>query len=250
MLGFVVLMRLSVYFLLLVLNTSLYAKEQLSIVTEEWAPYSVTNANHKVVGTATAKVRWVLEQAEIDYTLNSYPWARAIQLVQQNPNTMIYSIYRTKARETQFKWVCPLFEPVPLFLYKLKSRSDITAKNIEQAKDFLLSVTRDDMVNDYLIEAGFEIGRNLDISPNGQTSLKKLFANRIDFVIYSEKTLISELKGLNFSYGSFEKVVEIPLAQTAQICMAFNQDTDDALVFKVQQMLDLLNLIKEPIASH
>ena len=94
------------YCLLLVLCLACFssvAKDSLRVVTEEWPPYNYSNENGKVVGAATAKVRWVLEQADIDYTLNSYPWARAIDLASTKKNVAIFSVYRTEIREQQFK---------------------------------------------------------------------------------------------------------------------------------------------------
>lgn len=112
-------------FLLCLSCFSSVAKDSLRIVTEEWPPYNYTNDNGKVVGAATAKVRWILEQADIDYTLESYPWARAIDLASSKKNVAIFSVYRTQVREPQFKWVCPLISPVPTFIFKLKARTDL-----------------------------------------------------------------------------------------------------------------------------
>ena len=237
------------YCLLLVLCLACFssvAKDSLRVVTEEWPPYNYTNDNGKVVGAATAKVRWVLEQADIDYTLNSYPWARAIDLASSKKNVAIFSVYRTELREQQFKWVCPLISPVPTFIFKLKARTDLNIDTLDDVKRYQVSVTRGDLAQDVLTKAGFELGVNLDLAANGQISIKKLFANRIDFVIYSEKALLEQLKKINRSYDTIQKVMKLTVMENLPICIAFNKETDDSIVNKVQQMLDLLSVISEP----
>ncbi|OUL56990.1 hypothetical protein B1199_16635 [Pseudoalteromonas ulvae] len=233
-------------FVLCLTSYSLVAKSTLRVVTEEWPPYNYTNDNGKVVGTATAKVRWILDQAGIDYTLESYPWARAIDLAANNKNVAIFSVYRTQVREHTFKWVCPLISPVPTFMYKLKDRTDLNVTSFEDAKRYQVSVTRGDLAQDVLTKAGFELGVNLDLAANGQVSIKKLFAKRIDFVIYSEIALLEQLKKINRSYDSIQKVMELTVMENLPICLAFHKDAEDSLVNDVQEMLDLLDVVSQP----
>jgi len=57
-------------------------------------------------------------------------------MVTQNPDTMLFSVVRTEEREPLFHWIGVVCD-VRSYLYKLKSRDDITAEKLSDLKKFL-----------------------------------------------------------------------------------------------------------------
>jgi len=106
----------------LILSTfigSTVAQSQLSVVTENWPPYNYQNDKSDVDGVATAVVKRVLNHAELSYRIDVFPWARSYKLAQGQPNTLIYSIFKTAEREPYFHWFCPLLPNLDMFFFAL-----------------------------------------------------------------------------------------------------------------------------------
>lgn len=233
-------MRL-LFFLILIFNFKVFAANKLQVVTEEWLPYNYTNSEGQLVGRSTAKVRAVLADAGVDYTLNSYPWLRSMHLAKTQANTMIYSIYRTPERENLFQWVCPLMAPVKEYLFTLRTRNDIQIDSLEDAKQYLISIVRGSVSEGYLTNAGFKPGENLDLTSDPSSSPRKLIAGRVDFILQTEFTASERMKELGYDYSMLRKVIEVKEIDNRRACMAFSLKTDKELVQKVQQALDKYN---------
>ncbi len=82
---------------------------KVNVVTEDAYPFQYIK-NNKIVGPTTDLVKKLLTEAHVDYEINMYPWARAYNLALSKPNTIIYSIARTKEREDKFLWIGSLMQ--------------------------------------------------------------------------------------------------------------------------------------------
>lgn len=215
---------------------------QLQVVTEEWVPYNFTNNKGEIDGRATKKVREILADASISYDIQSYPWARSMKLAQTDRNTMIYSIYRTPEREKLFQWACPLLQPVKEYLFKLKIRKDINLKTLDDAKQYLVSVVRGSVSNEFLIKNGFENGTNIDITADPSSSPRKLLAGYTDLIMTTEYTAFESLKALNVAFDKIEIALEVTNTNNNKACVAFSHTTDKVLVDKVRAALKRHNL--------
>ncbi|MDK1288353.1 substrate-binding periplasmic protein [Pseudoalteromonas umbrosa] len=210
---------------------------KLQVVTEEWVPYNYANQQGEIVGRATQKVREVLDLAGIEYEIKLYPWARSMKLTKTQPNTMIYSIYRSSDRENLFEWACPLLRPVRQYLFRLKSRTDIQVASLEDAKKYVISIVRGSVVHEFLTKQGFESGTNLDITADPSASQRKLLAGRIDFLLTTEYTMHETLKSIGVNYDAVVPVIEVRNNSDRRACMAFNLNTDKQLIDKVRRAL-------------
>lgn len=210
---------------------------QLNVVTEEWLPYNYTDENGKVIGRATEKVKYILDDAGVDYEIRVYPWVRAMKLATEQPNTLIYSIFRTPEREDLFHWVCPLLQPVREYLFKLNSRADIQINSLEDAKNYITAIVRGSVGYNFLIAEGFKAGENLDVSAESISIPKKLIAGRVDLVMTTEYTISESLKSVGYSYEQVERLIEIHAIDSRRACMAFSLATDPRLIHLVSEAL-------------
>lgn len=230
-------MMLLLLFLVLVSHTTFAHNVSLNVVTEEWVPYNFTNDQGVIVGRATQKVREVLADAQISYEIRSYPWMRSMKLAQTVPNTMIYSIYRTPERENLFLWACPLLQPVKEYLFKLKTRKDINLKSLDDAKQYLISVVRGSVANEFLIKKGFENGKNIDLTADPSSRPRKLLAGRIDFILTTEYSAYESLKQIGANYDMVEIALEVTNTNNNRACLAFSPNSDLKLVESVRAAL-------------
>jgi len=220
---------------------NLNAKNHINVVTEQWYPYNYHDNNGKVIGRSTDKVTTILEKLKLDYTIKSYPWARAMMLAQRNENTLIYSIFKTPERVDKFQWVCPLLPPVKIYLFKHKKRHDLKVYNLDDVKKYTISINRGDSSHEFLQSVGFEEGVNLDVTSNDEISVNQLFLNRVDFIVQTEFTANQLLRTLNKPENSLSKVLELKDYSNNTICMAFSLTTDKRLVNKFKSELLKLN---------
>src|SRR5512145_1222837 len=100
--------------------------------------------NGKPAGPANEIAEATLKRAGFSgYSITLYPWARAYDMAQQEPNVLIYLIARTPEREPRFKWVGE-FIRVDYFLYKLRDSKGVAVSSLDQARGYSIGVMRDD----------------------------------------------------------------------------------------------------------
>ncbi|SFC60284.1 substrate-binding periplasmic protein [Pseudoalteromonas denitrificans] len=219
----------------LFISNSLSADVKLQVVTEEWPPFNFTNEDNQVVGTTTTLVKKILKQANIEYSIHSYPWARSMQLAQGPGNVMIYSIYQTSDRLNKFQWICPLSSPVKSYLFRLTSRNDLNITKLNQAKKYRIGINRADSSHEYLTKYGFIEGKNLDLTADGKANIRKFLAKRVDFIVQTKHSMLERLKEVNMPYSKVEKVIELTGYNKKSPCMAFSLTTDKSMIKKIQK---------------
>lgn len=217
--------------LLAVLWATCAGGQTLTVVTEEYAPYNFQGSDKKISGMATEVVAMVLKRAKINYTLAIYPWARAYQVAQDTPNVLIYSIGRNEQREALFKWV-DVIAPYDVYLYRLKSRPEVTVNCLEDIKRYRIGAVRDDVRAQYLEKANVV----LDLVVGDSANAKKLASHRIDLFPIDELAMVALYKREKLDPGSVVKVFKLE-ALSAGLYMAFSTQTSDEVVRKCRAAL-------------
>jgi len=226
-------MKKSLLIIFLLLSFTVHGdEEELKVVTEDWPPFILKG--QKVSGIVTKNIREILAYTDIKYSIDVYPWARSFHLATTNPDVLIYSIYRTKQRESKFHWFCPIYKSTPIHAYKLAS-NEINIDSLETLKTSVVGIMRGDNSHNYLLKNGFEEGVNIDLSSNEETNLKKLIKGRVDVVIQSKESLNYRLgllgaEGLNLMSG-----LEISKGASAEHCMALSLETNAETIKKIKK---------------
>jgi polar amino acid transport system substrate-binding protein len=224
-------------FSLLLTITGVAATETIKVVTEDWPPYNFAKPNGQVGGISTDIVRKVLNKSGLKYDIQVYPWARSFDMAKNQSHVMIYSIFRSREREHLFKWVCPLTDPVKLYVYRLRENKDINMTTIMDAKKYITGVTRGDYPHNYLVDLAFKEDTHFQLSPSDSLNVKKLLSGRIDLVIEAELTMRMILKQMGDHYAMVTPIIQIRPSDSAPNCMAFGKKTPDNIVKRVQQAL-------------
>ena len=206
--------------------------QSITVVTEEYPPYNFHDASkNKISGMGTEVVQEILKRTKLDYTLGLYPWARAYQMAQDAPNVLIYSIGRNDKRESLFKWV-DVIAPYDVYLYRLKSRSEIKVRTVEDIKQYKIGAVRDDVRAQYLEKAAVPLDLVIDDSANA----KKLASQRIDLFPIDELAMVALYKREGLDPRSVVKAFKLE-ALSAGLYMAFSKQTSDELVHKCKTAL-------------
>lgn len=232
-------------FLSLLILVSFTAKTNqahtLTVVTEHSPPYNYQLENNKIVGIATDKIIKVLNEANIEFTLNIYPWARSYKLALTQPNILIYSIYRNKEREHLFQWVCSFLPKDDLYFFMLKKNSSIKTSNIENLKQFKIGIVRQGIVSIYLKAQGLKEGKELYVSSNDETNLNLLLHEKVDLIIVTIPSIKMRMKNINKDLSIVRKISFPEINKDSERCMAFSLGTPTHIVDKVRSVLHKIN---------
>ncbi|MCX7218505.1 MAG: transporter substrate-binding domain-containing protein, partial [Burkholderiales bacterium] len=200
--------------------------QKLTVVTEEYPPYNFLSSDNKISGMATEVVEEVLLRAKVDYQLGIYPWARAYKMAQEAPYVLIYAIGRNEKREALFKWM-DVIAPYDVYLYRLKSRSDIHVNDLADLKNFEVGAVRDDVRAQYLEK----LGAKPDLASADSANIKKLAMERIDMFPIDEAALIGLYKREGIDPGTVVKALKLE-GLSSGLYMAFSKQTPDEMVSK------------------
>jgi len=202
-------------------------------VTENWPPYNYQNDSGDVDGVATAVVKRVLSSAELSYSIDVFPWARSYKLAQGQPNTLIYSIFKTAEREPYFHWFCPLLPNLDMFFFALSDGQVKPISSLDASTSLKIGVVREDFPYQVLKSRGLHEGKQLYLSSSDEVNLKRLLAGEVDVVPTSIRSMKSRLKNLGLSFDKVVPVYQLLSSESTPICMAMSIDSNPEVVEKI-----------------
>lgn len=218
----------------LILFSSVLMAQSLKIVTEEYPPYNFDN-NGKVSGLATEVVQAALKEAGLAGDIKVYPWARAYEMAQKEPNVLIYSIGRSAEREKMFKWVGEI-APNVVYFFSLADKN-ITVNTLADAKKYKTASSLNDFREQYLMKNGFLLGTHLDRGDN-ETNVKKFLAGRVDLLTENEIVLNYMVKQEGKNPSVIKRQMKINDLSGSGLYMALSKQTSDETLVKLQKGLE------------
>ncbi|MBL4789706.1 MAG: transporter substrate-binding domain-containing protein [Kordiimonadaceae bacterium] len=155
--------------------------EPVTLYTENLRPYIYQNKDGRIAGTSVAKVRKIMVEAGLDYTIRVLPWPRAFREANINKNSLIFNLSRTQSREKMFHWVALLSVPeFYLFGHKDEKRP-VTFEAIRNGV-FTAVCTQNDTSCAVMLKAGFPPDKLLKSGAVG-TEEKMVKRRRVDFYL-------------------------------------------------------------------
>ncbi|WGL59750.1 transporter substrate-binding domain-containing protein [Pigmentibacter sp. JX0631] len=211
-------------------NFAFADRENYKIYTEDFQPPLNMLKNEKVTGLGTELLIELLKRANFSYNITVLPWARAMIQVQNEENSILYSVARTPEREDLYKWVGPIIKNRWVFIARNDFKQKITT--LDQVKKYIVGGYISDGFTNFLLHNGFKRGENLDIAFNQRNNILKLEKKRIDLLAIGEiqgKWLAKQMHISNIH--SVFSVKEI------KIFIAFNKKTSDLVINNLNSIL-------------
>jgi ABC-type amino acid transport substrate-binding protein len=207
----------------------------IDIFTEEYPPYNYRGKSGELQGVAVTLLENAYLHAKVSFDKNKIqlrPWPRTYRNVLVSPNTMLFSMTRTKEREKLFKWAGPISKTKVVLLAKRSNK--IVISSVNDLSKYIVGGIRNDI--------GLTLARDLIVN-NGQfrafssasAIAKMLNIGRVDLWAYEENVAKHFLKGLNLDLDDFEVVYTL---SEAELFFAFNEKTDQNIVDGLQRVLD------------
>jgi len=205
------------------------------VVTEEWAPYNYQE-DGRLTGLSTEIVRAIMARTGDDFSIELLPSMRSSHILQTQPRTIMYSLFRTPEREALYQWVGPIVEE-SIHAYQLAS-----ATHYLNSLDALYAAPRittrhAGLVPNVLAAAGFS---NLDRSAGESQQLyRMLLAGRTGIVVGDTDAGVAYYSRLlQIPPGSLRRIpVEL---YRSSLYIAFSLDSDAQLVANWQRALEAL----------
>jgi polar amino acid transport system substrate-binding protein len=201
--------------------------ETLKLVTEEYPPFSFRE-NKVYKGVSVDQVNVLMTRANLDYSIDMMPWARALTLAETDPSTCVFTTVHNDERDKKFKWVEPLLSGRTVLIRKRGTSVD--PKTLAEATKYVIGTQRGDFTADVLKSNHFA---KVDLASDFNLTYKKLMLGRIDMMPISEK-YYEKLR----REGSEVEFVLV-LAETIY-SIACNKGVADDTIAKMQQTLTAL----------
>lgn len=208
--------------------------DDLAYYTEELRPYSYQE-NGTLRGISVDLLGAVTERMGTRVTpdrVRVVPWAEGYEAALTGNRTVLFSMARTPARETSFKWAGPIFTDREVLFARNGSGIAIAAPG--NLAGLRIGVIADDIGVQQLLDLGVSQGQLVTERDPG-VLMDRLQRGEIDLWCYPEATgrhLSREATGDFFAF-----TVAYPLSAST-VYYAFSRDVPDATVAAFQQALD------------
>ena len=212
---------------IIVLATSAHAdhgEANLQLLVQIRNPEIVTRANDgsiTVDNRASRLVETVVAEADIDYQVQVYPWARIMQELNARKNVIAFPIARTPEREDSMHWV-GMIRAMEMNLYGLRDRASQLPQSFEEARQSDIGVIRGDFVDHYLADRGFTQLVRLNNLDNALTLLDR---RRFSLFPFEARGVAEMLQQNNLPNDYLLPIISLPGAST-EIFFAVSTHTD------------------------
>lgn len=209
---------------------------KVQLLTENFPPYNMEKQgknfgrDDSIEGIATDIIREMFHRTDIEYSLTlRFPWERVYQQLLDKADVGVFVISRSAEREELFKWVGPIGPDDWVFL--ARGDSSIIVQSLDDVRQYKVGSYRGDVISDYLEKNSIESTTSL----RDQENALKLANGQIDLWATGDPAgrYLAALEGINNLKTVFR-------FNQANLYLALNKNTDDAVVNKLQQALDTM----------
>ena len=209
---------------------------KVALLTENFPPYNMAvngknfARDENISGIAVELVREMFKRAGVDYSLTlRFPWERIYKMALEKPGYGVFCTARLPERENDFKWVGPLGPDDWVLL--ARADSSISLTSLEEAKAYKVGAYKGDAISEHLNKQGLAPFSAL----RDQENPLKLMKGDIDLWATGDPAgrYLAKQQGIS----GLKNVLRF---DSAQLYLALNKDTPDAVVAKLQAALDAM----------
>ena len=201
----------------------------ITFYTESYPPANYMEQN-KLVGISVdmLKLMWA-EQGISEQQISMVSWNRGYRKVLKSPNTALFTISRTPAREHLFKWVGPLFQSNHVLF--AKKSSNLKFQNLSDVLSHSVATIHGDISEISLQQIGFP-DYNMAKADNLERAFRMMESDRVEMIMVSIHGFEHLSKLLNIDTSDYEQVWKVNQFGNY---IGFNVNTPDSVIQKYQQ---------------
>jgi ABC-type amino acid transport substrate-binding protein len=219
----------------------------LTILTEQYPPfnYMEDGALKGLSYDLLALMLADLDQTELLSRIELVPWSRGYQLVQYQPNTLLFSMVRTEKRENLVAWVGPILTNYAACIGKTELSGEFAARpRAESLRGKTVGVIRKDVV-DQLVHADADFSQaRIEVIDYPSQAVELLEHDRLDLWCYTKEAVQFYFNQKGVALSNYTTLVD--LGPSGELYYGIHRDTDPAIIDALQAALDRL---KQPSAG-
>ncbi|WMW80225.1 transporter substrate-binding domain-containing protein [Undibacterium cyanobacteriorum] len=216
---------------LLILGVQQARADDLALYCEEDRPLQFYNAQGKLTGFTIEIVEEIQKRIGTKFPIQVVPWARGVEMLNRNPNTLLFTMARTTDRESAYQWI----GPIASVTYELfaKADADLKINNLDDARKLsLIGVYRNDIRDQTLTKLGFT---NLDRAASNISSFKKLMVGRVAVYADSKLGVAGVAKAAGYQVSDVKSVFRL---FDSHLYIAASKSTNKNVVAQWNEALD------------
>lgn len=220
-------MKKAVFVLLvgiMVINIAGWGYAQSSFIigtTAGFPPYTFQNEDGKFTGLATDIVEEVFQTMKVEYSIQKYPWVRALHMLTKGDLHALYTIGKTAERETLFYFPTePLSYSKWVFFIRKEDAGTLKFQTLDDLKGKRIGLVLGYKYTPELWEF-VKAWKNYDMVAKEELNFRKLAAGRVDYIISDYVTGMTLAKQLGIS-KKILALTQTPL-ETIPIYIAFSR---------------------------
>ena len=227
------LLRCVLLAMLMICAPGFACAQSITFNTEEWYPYSYTDEEGHLMGTAVEIVRAVVEKVGMNPIIAVNSRTRSYNRALSRDGNCVFPSPMVGKHRTRFKWISPI-ETNRWVIYKRKGKA-ISAQNMTDLKDKKLGGFIGSTVTSYIRS----LGHDIKLLPRDEDGLGKLDDGTIDL------WATTEFIALTLSKTQGVEIEEVLGVRDNILGIACNLGIDVAMLAKLQSALDEINSSEE-----
>ncbi len=189
-------------------------------------PYNFVK-NGEIQGIGFDAITELVKRMDMEIKIHIVPWSRAYLTAKRQPNILLFSIEKSPEWMEDFFWIGPISHS-EIWFYKLKVRSDIVVKRLEDIKRYKVGlVNYNSMISEFR-----RIGIEVDTAPDEQSNCRKLMHGRVDFVMVNSKGVDVFLGMCGLEKDDVERSI---FMRSAELYIVLGKDSDPNLVTLIRE---------------
>lgn len=191
----------------------------------------------QIAGLAVDLLRRMAELAGLEPHLAMQPRLRAEKSFLETPGSLLFPLARLPERENRYRWVGPVL-PRRVGIYSLSQRKDIHFRGLQQLDGLRVGATAGTATLEQLLAEGLKPGKELEVSPSYDASVRKLLAGRMDLLVIGDLNIYWQLHQMK---EAAERIREVAVLDAGtDYCFGLRVDGDAAVADALQRALDQL----------
>jgi polar amino acid transport system substrate-binding protein len=166
----------------LFLNFSVLAEEDFWILTNPEPPFVELDEKSQLTGYPVDLVRGILQEAKIQQSILTAPWARVEKEARTKANVLVFALARTPEREQEYYWITPITANI-FGLYAKKSNQIKMTRFEDIIGVGRVGVLRDDARHELLSSY---IPNHISPFSDWQKTMSALLNNKVSAIFFSD----------------------------------------------------------------
>lgn len=210
------------------------AHGKLNFMAENYPPANYMREG-ELVGVSVELLHEIWSHLALpDRKINVVPWARGYLELEQHPNSVLFTMSRTQERESNFKWVGPLFFSTHVLISKKEAPFKI--RNKEDVFEYSVATIRGDVSERLLREFDYPDEKMTKVTDIKQAFLM-LKNDRVDLIMLSIHGFHHILSSEEESRRDYKIAWQVNKIGNY---FAFHKSTPEILIKNYQHALDWL----------